>query len=168
MWNVSERLYRKLPSIVCSTKGSTFCRKQKLFIKTLLKRKTSLLIENFLTTALSLLSINTHVLCPYINILDLFLGEGYLAALRVLSTSFPHVSSNVHVVAQWTAPESSPIWTRSSPKTGKFSAELLLNQPSWTPLLAHNKQWEHGAKGETRRAVCLTSPKPHARHKWLE
>lgn len=33
MGNISETLHRKSPSIVCSTKGSGFCRKQKLFIE---------------------------------------------------------------------------------------------------------------------------------------
>lgn len=147
VWNVSEGLYRKLP-----------CGEQKLFIKMLLRQKTSLLVEYFLRWLFCLSRAQAPV-CPCIT-LELFLRWGlpgcFTCALHCLSSGQQQCSASCTA----DCPKYPPIQIASAPRQ-------VCCQLSQTPLLAHDKQGQQSEGRETQS--CLSRfTKPHAGHKWLE
>lgn len=149
-------------SIVCSN-SSTFCGKQKLVIKTLLRQKTLLLVEYFLRWPLCLSQAQAPV-CPYIT-LELFLRWGlpgcFTCALHCLSPGQQQCSGSCTA----DCPKYSPIRTWSPPRQVRF--QLSLSSAS-----SHKHHCWHtisrGNKGRQTQSCLSRFSKPHAGHKWLE
>lgn len=148
VWSDSERLYRKVPTTVCSMRVSALGREQKLLIKMPLEQKSSFKMEIFLRWLLSFSGINTrmptHQHTPPISTWPFDMHPPPLPA--ALSCTLPRVRSNVHPVTQQIAPESPPIPScspqNSSPQLPRF------------PASSHERHCRHiHCKSTARRAA---------------